>query len=274
MTSGLKIVNTGASSCAMGHIGSVADVIAGRLPTKLATRRFSAPDYAYGFELASSTDKYALGEAIIINDICYTTATNKEAASYFQLTTSQDFITGGIFIIPRDCNPGYIADYHMQAHTLSFEDFYLKLYQAVKKPLAFVALVEFDHFHSVAVGRPPINDKPIFDNMDYYYPFPPTLENAVSALVIGALTDYNDPALASINKQLGVVLYHNPMDDKIFPLTHHAHALTLNQMPTSLLEVTPAMAKQVRHLLIENSTIRSIHADVYPIHAMKDLFPL
>ncbi len=271
---GLKIKKTGASSCAMGHIGSVADVIAGHLPTKLATKRFSAPDYAYGFELASTNDKEALGEAIIINDICYTTATNKEAANYFQLTTSQDFLTGGIFIIPRDCNPGYIADYPMQGGTLSFEDFYRHLYQAVKKPLAFVALVEFDDFHSVAIGRPPIDNKPIFDNMDYYYPFPPTQENAVSALVIGALTDYNDPELTAINKELEVVLYHNPMDEKTFSLTHHAHALTLTQMPTSLLEVTPAMAKQVRHLLIENSTIRSIHADIYPIHAMKNLFPL
>lgn len=272
MTSGLKIINTGAPSCAMGHIGSVADVIAGHLPPQLATRRFSAPDYAYGFELASTNDKYALGEGIIINDICYTTATNKDAANYFRLTTSQDFVTGGIFIIPKDCNPGYIADYPMQTQTISFEDFYLKLYQAVKKPLAFVALVEFDVLHSVAIGRPPIDNKPIFDNMDYYYPFPPTTENAVSAMVIGALTDYNDPSIAAINKELEVVLYHNPMDEKVFPLTHHAHALTLNQMPTSLLEVTPAMAKHVRHLLIENSTIRSIHADIYPIHAMKNLF--
>lgn len=271
---GLVIKKTGATSCTMGHIGSVTDVIAGHLPTKLATHRFSARDYAYGFELASTNDKEALGEGIIINDICYTTATNKEAANYFQLTSSQDFITGGVFLIPHDCHPGYIADFPYQSDILTFEDFYLKLFHTVKKPLAFVALVEFDDFFSVAVGRPPIHNQPIFEHMDFYYPFPPTFQHEVSAVVIGALTDYNDPALKSINQELEVVLYHNPMDEEVFSLTHHAHALTLKQMPSSLLEVTPAMATQVRHLLIEKSTIRSLHADIYPIHAMKDLFPL
>ena len=57
----LMIEATGHEAAKLGHIGSVADVLAARLPDTLRSRRFLAERYAYGFELASPRDLRSLG---------------------------------------------------------------------------------------------------------------------------------------------------------------------------------------------------------------------
>ncbi|NNM58383.1 MAG: hypothetical protein HKM04_01025 [Legionellales bacterium] len=273
MGNGLILTRTEAPTSILAYIGSVNNVLAARFPPELTAQRFNASDYAFGFEIASTDYEDALGEAILLNNYCYATSTEYDSAHYYQLRTAQDFITSGMFIIPRDCQAGWIAHYITQDHPLSFADFYLQLYQKVLTPMAFVALVEFENLHSIAIARPPIDGRAIFDHSDYYYSIPATKQRAVPAVVIGVLTDYSNPSFAAVNKQLEAVLYNNPMDTRSFPLTHHAHLLTLKMLPSSLLEVSPAMADKVRHLFLEESQIRSLYAEIYPIHALKNLFP-
>ena len=68
----------------------------------------------------------------------------------------------------------------------------------------------------------------IFAHKEEYFPNPETKMDDVIAFVIGVLTDFEDPGLSEINKQLDVVLYKNPSDSGSV-LSSHAHVLTLKQ---------------------------------------------
>jgi hypothetical protein len=273
MKNGLTLIKTAAPPSMLGYLGDIKDVLAAKFPFSLRQQRFKASDYAYGFEIASIDYENALGEAMLLNNYCYTTSTAEGTAHYYQLRTAQDFITSSMFIIPRTCQAGWIAHYPVQNKSLSFPDFYLKLIEKIKAPLGFVALVEFEDLKSIAIAKPPINGQAVFEHTDYYYPFPATMDHGIPAVVIGVLTDYANPAFQTVNQQLESVLYNNPMDNRAFPLTHHAHVLTLEALPSSLLEVNPAMAKEVRHLVIGESNIRSLYAEIFPIHSITNLFP-
>lgn len=273
MTNGLVLAKTAAPHSILGYLGDIKDVLAARFPQAIRNHRFNASDYAYGFEIASTDYEDALGEAMLLNNYCYTTSTAVDTAHYYQLRTAPDFITSSMFIIPRACQAGWIAHYAIQDKPLSFPDFYLKLAEKVNAPLGFVALVDFEDLKSIAIGKPPINGQAVFEHTEYYYPFSATLAHGVPAVVIGVLTDYTNPDFQTVNQQLESVLYNNPMDNREFPLTHHAHLLTLDTLPSSLLEVNPAMAKEVRHLVIGESKIRSLYAEIFPIHSLTNLFP-
>jgi hypothetical protein len=249
----------------LGSIGSVADVLNARIAKGLVDRRFDANNFAYGFEIASTTDMQALGEAVMLNGICYTNATDAKAPNYRQTAYHSEFMTSAMFVIPHGTRPSLRASITANNKPIAVGDFYQRLFQQAQAPLAFVALIEFADFHSVAIGKPPIDGKPVFENEAFYYPYPATMQHNVTAFVIGALTDYNQPQLAAINQQMQVVLYHNPLDGSDFPLTHHAHALTLKQPARKVIDITPEIADQVLHLLIEQSTICSAQVEVYTI---------
>jgi len=272
MTNGLTLTKTAAPPSMLGYLGDIKDVLAAKFPFSLRQQRFKASDYAYGFEIASVDSEDALGEAMLLNHYCYTTSTAEDSAHYYQLRAAPDFITSSMFLIPHACQAGWIAHYTVQNKSLAFPDFYLNLIETVKQPLGFVALVEFEDVKSIAIAKPPINGQAVFEHTDYYYPFPATLDHRIPAVVIGVLTDYANPAFQTVNQQLESVLYRNPMDNREFPLTHHAHVLTLDALPSSLLEVNPDMAKEVRHLVIGESNIRSLYAEIFPIHSINNLF--
>lgn len=255
----------------LGYIGSVVDVLNARIDASLVNRRYDANKFAYGFELASATDTKALGEAIMVNGICYTNATDATAPNYRQVTCQSDFMTSGIFIIPQGSQPSFRVSIDATIAPLAMKDFYLRLFEKIQTPLAFIALIEFADFSSIAIAKPPIDGKPIFDNEEYYYPYAATLQHNVTAFVMGALTDYNQPSLDAINRQLQVVLYHNPMDNNDFALTHHAHVLTLKQPVRKILDINPEIADQVLHLLIDKSTIRSAQVEIYTIAQLTNL---
>ena len=61
-TDGLFITPTGAKASRLGYIGSVIDVIAGKIPKNLDGKMFAADNYRFGFEVASPQNKYSIGD--------------------------------------------------------------------------------------------------------------------------------------------------------------------------------------------------------------------
>lgn len=261
----LSIKVTGYGPSMLGHIGSVVDVIAARIPDSLANKRFNAEDYAYGFELGTPKNIQSLGESILVNGRCYTTSTDNTADDYKQTISGKEFTTSGIFLIPHNAKPSH----SVVATDLDFQDFLTEVYQYIQQPLAFVALAELNNFHSIAISKAPIDGKNIFEHKDEYYPIAEIREKNVWAFLIGALTDFNDPQHETINQQLKVVLYRNPFDQQ-FTLTQHVHALTLNKYITQLDDISEINADRVVHLLADGTDIQNIKAKIYTIDELID----
>lgn len=265
----LAIETTGLGAVTLGYIGSVADVLAAKLPDTLSNRIFCAEEYAYGFELASPRDKYSLGEAVIVNGICYATSSDKTSPDYNNTIFGREFVTGGMFIIPHDVEPSHKVTFKANGSSLPISDFYSGLYDAVKQPAAFVSIMEFASFHGTAIGKPPIDGKAIFDHKKEYFPNPETITQNVTAFVIGVLTDYEEPGLSEIKRQLEVVLYKNPFDSGS-ALSNHAHVLTLKQPVNEIEEIRPDLAEKTLHLFTDGTALRSLHANVFTIGRLID----
>lgn len=263
------IETTGRGAARLGYIGSVIDVIAAMLPDNLSSRKFKAADYAYGFELATPRDRYSLGEALIVNGICYATSTDKGSPDYNHTIFGPEFITGGMFLIPEGLEPSHRVRYEAGSSPLSLADFYAEMFKSLKQPSAFVGVIEFAHFHATAIGKPPIDGKNIFEHKTDYFPHPEITGNNVSAIIIGAFTDYGEAKLSEINRQLEVVLYKNPFDAGSI-LSNHAHVLTLKQPVGRIEDCRPENADRTLHLFADGTSIRSIHAEIYTISGTDD----
>jgi len=265
----LAIETTGHEAVKLGYIGSVADVLNARLPDTLSSRTFLATDYSYGFELASPRDKYSLGEALIVNGICYATSSDITSPDYNHTIYGRKFVTGGMFIIPQGAEPSHKGTFKANGSLLTLMNFYTEIYEAIKQPVAFVGIVECDSFHGTAIGKPPIDGKAIFDYKKEYFPNPEIQSNNVTAFIIGVFTDYKEPGLSEINKQLEVVLYKNPFDSGAI-LSNHAHVLTLKQPVNRIEDIRPDLVERALHLFADGTVVRSLHADIYTISCLVD----
>lgn len=265
----LAIETTGSGAVNLGYIGSVADVLAAQLPDMLSNRIFRAEEYAYGFELASPRDKYSLGEALIVNGICYATSSDKTSPDYNNTIFGREFVTGGMFIIPHGVEPSHKVTFKANGSSIPILDFYSGLYDAVKQPAAFVGIMEFACFHGTAIGKPPIDGKAIFDHKREYFPNPEIRTQNVTAFVIGVLTDYEESKLSEINKQLEVVLYKNPFDSGS-TLCNHAHVLTLKQPVNGIEEIRPDLVGKALHLFADGTACRSLYANIFTIDCLID----
>ncbi|MBF0502914.1 MAG: hypothetical protein HQM09_22455 [Candidatus Riflebacteria bacterium] len=267
----LVIETTGHGAMKLGYIGSVVDVLAARLPDALSCKRFIAADHLFGFELASPRDKNSLGEALIVNGICYATSSDNTSPDYNRTIFGNEFVTGGMFIIPPGAEPSHKCSTSADGSPFSLIDFYTELHKTVKQPLAFVGLAECASFHGTAIGKPPINGNAIFNHQSEYFPNPETVSNNVAAFVIGVLTDYENTELSDINKQLEVVLYKNPFSSGSGSvLSNHAHVLTLKQPVSRIDEITPDLVDKALHLFPDGTSLRSLRADVYTISSLID----
>ncbi len=265
----LTIEITGHAAAKMGFIGSVADAPTARLPDTLSNRTFLAADYLYGFELASPRGKYSLGEAVIVNGVCYATSSDITSSDYNHMIYGRKFVTEGVFIIPRGAEPSHKGTFKADGSNISLIDVYKKLYETVKQPAIFVGIVEFASFHGTAIGKPPIGEKAIFDNKNGYSHNTEIKSTNVTALLIGVLTDYNDAQLSVINNQLKVILSKNP-SETVQGLTYHAHALTLRQSVNRIEDINPDLVEGSLHLLTDGTSIHSLHADIYTINCLDD----
>lgn len=263
-TSRLPIIETGFPAARLGYIGSVADVLVATLPEELLGKRFSAAEYFGGFELASPRGKESLGEALIINGICYATSTDRASSDYQQTIFGPEFVTGGMFLIPQGVKPSHKVTFQAYDDLLSLGDLYAELYNSIRQPLAVVGLMECGLLHGTAIGKPPIHGRAIFDHPAEYFPHPETEAHDAVAFVIGVLTDYGNPELSAINKQLEVVLYKNPFDSGS-ALATHAHVVTLKHKVSNPLDIRPEMVESTLHLFTDRTVLRSFTADIYSI---------
>ena len=253
-----------------GHIGTVADVIAGHVPEELAKRKFSAVDYKYGFELASPEGMSSLGEAVLVNNFCYSTSTDQLSTNYLKTISAQSFATSGIFLIPNDAKPTYLIKQTFESSCL-LNDVYDALFAKIKQPFAFAAIIEFETLHGTFVAKAPIHDENIFEHKASYYPFAPQILVDVPAFLVGVVANYGDSRLASLLKKLEVVLYRNPFD-KEHSNAAHAHGITLKQHVIRSDAIMPEIVDKTLHILADQSRIKSLHGEIFTIGDLKDFY--
>lgn len=256
-------------------IGSIIDVIAGKMPSSLDGKVFNAPDYRYGFLLASPHDKYSLGETVIVNNNCYTTSTDKNKPGYNKTIYGPKFVTSGVFLIPHEAKPTYRVTLDARSKPMPILDLYNAIYESVDCPMTFVGLIEFADFHAIAIGKSPIDGVNIFSNHQEYYSNPPVVAKNVYACIIGVLTDYRQTKYDSLNQQLKVVVYsaiHPGDSDGVgAQLTNHAHVLTLKHAVADISAITPEIADQVLHMFIDGTTVAQAHLDIYTVGSITNL---
>lgn len=265
----LAIEATGHGPAKLGHIGSVADVLRGNVPHPLSTRKFQAAEFSFGFEMASPRDLHSLGESVLVNGVCYTTSSDKSSSDYSHTIYGREFLTGGMFIIPRETKPSHLLTFKADGYSCTFSHLYSILFDAVKQPFALAGFMDCVSLHGTAVGKPPIDGQAIFDHKAEYFPNPDLQLTNVTAFVIGVVTDYREKGLSRINKQLEVVLYKNPFETNSV-LSTHAHALTLKQPVKCLDDITPHQVDKTLHLFAAGTVLRFLHADLYTISHLVD----
>jgi hypothetical protein len=267
----LLITSTGAGSCYLGHIGSVLDVIAGKMPESLDGKIFEAKNYLCGFLLASPQSKYSLGESIIVNNNCYTTSTDKSSSNYNSVIYGPKFLTSGMFLIPSQAKPSHRVSLNTATNPVPLLDFYNEIYKQVNQPLAFFGLIELPSFHAIAIGKPPIDGMNIFTNNKEYYPLPAVVEKNTHAFIIGALSNDRQSQYENINKQLEIVLYRttHPGDTSGSPsLTNHAHALTLKQTIINVAAINSQLTRQILHMFPAGTTVANANLDIFTIKGL------
>lgn len=248
-------------------MGSVMDVIAGK-KTSLLNHYFSASDVRYGFELGSPQTMDTLGETVIVNKICFTTATNQSKDNYMQTITGDKFITSGLFLIPNEAKPTFTI-HQTFTDVLDLNRCYEAWYEQIKQPFAFAGFVDFEPLHMTAVAQAPVHDENIFEHASTYYPYPPTRLSHTHAFVIGVVADYQDKSQTKLLKQLEVVLYKNPLD-RSSRLTTHAHAITLSKKIQTIDQITSSFVNQTVHVLSSETQVRGIKLELFAIDALRD----
>jgi len=251
------IKETGAPPCAAKHIGTVQEVIEAKLSAATTEKRIKASEFLYAFELATPKGINSLGEAIVVNGTCYTTSTDLDSPDYFRLIYGPDFIPGGLFILPSETKPSHQVTLD---ESLSMDAFYETLYQKIQQPFAFVGLFHFSSFHAMAISKPPIDGKNIFDNKQRYYDQPEIQRSGVDAYIMGVVAKSKE--LKPYN--LDSVLYRNPFDTKS-SLVYHAHALLLNKSMKEIESITPEDVEQCLHLLSDGTTMSSAETKIFAL---------
>lgn len=254
----LKIIQTDQLPIIAQHIGTIQDVIEGKIPKELMSKKIDADAFAYGFELATPKEQSSLGEAVMVGGRCYTTSTDEKSSEYGRVIHGLEFIPGGVFIIPHGAKPTHKAS--LSEHAIPFEQFYQEVHQKVKHPFAFVGLFHFETFHGIAISKPPIYGENIFSHKESYFTFPETRLEDVFGFVIGVAAQKDDLE----KTHLETVLYNNPFDTKS-TLIFHSHALLLNQSVPTTQDITPQHVDHCLHLFNEGTSVRMLEADIFSI---------
>lgn len=259
----LSIEKTGESPCIVKHIGSVQDVIQGKISRAITNKKIKASDFAFGFEVATPKEISSLGEAVVVNGQCYVTSTDSSSSDYNKVIHGPEFVPGGLFIIPHGVKPTHLANLPKGADPLFFDDFYQLLYQEISRPFACVGIFSFETFHGIAISKPPINGENIFSNKEKYYENPEIRQKKVNGYVMAVVAKGEDQK----KYKLDTVLYQNPLDEKS-SLVHHAHALILNRPLEFIDDLTPDCVGQCLHLLNEGTKVNFLEAKIFTIQSV------
>ena len=262
----LKSTNKGPVIAA--HIGTVRDVIAGVVPETLRKRYFHAHAYQYGFELASPEGIAGLGEAVLVNGMCYATSTDASSLRYLKTVSGDAFMTSGIFLIPNGVQPSHRIEQTFDS-AYGLNDVYDALFTEIGQPLAFALRFDFDLFYGTYIGKAPIFGENIFEKASSYYSQAPETLRHVSAFLVGAIADFRDTKNTALLQALDVVLYHNPFDSTE-NLTTHAHGVTLTQNITEVSEITPMLVDRVWHVLSGESRVTSVRGEVFALCGLRN----
>jgi hypothetical protein len=270
-TDGLFITPTGAKASRLGYIGSVIDVIAGKIPKNLDGKMFAADNYRFGFEVASPQNKYSIGESVIVNNYCYATSTNKNSSDYNTTISGPNFTTNGVFLVPHQAQPSHQVSLKAKKQPIPLLNLYEQLYNKISRPFAFAGIVTFANLHAKAIGKPPIDNLNVFANKSLYYPFPEmTLQNT-PAFIFGVITNCHQTEYEEINKQLEVAIYQIPHPKNmphVSTLTTHVHTLTLKQPVTKITAITPQLADKTLHVIPDNTTIISAKLNIFTVQGL------
>lgn len=249
---------------AMASIGSVENVISGMVPPELKNRRFLASKVLYGFELGSPQGIYNLGEAILFNDLLYSSRTDATRSQRDPLMWGPEFVTSGIFLVPRTCEPNLIASYCTLDEPLTLREIYRQIYAETQAPFALAGCAELEVLHSRSITYSPIEQENIFQHEDKYYTEEAHQDPDRNIALVGVVSDFSQAREQAINDHLRKVLYYNPFNKQSGTLISHTHAAVLNQPVLALDRVQPHHVSDVIHLM-DDSLVRSFRARVFTI---------
>jgi hypothetical protein len=268
--SAIKLIPKEDSPCTLGVIGSVNDVIAGVVDPMLAKRRFLAKDYRFGFEIGSPHSLQSLGEAILVNKLLFATSTDKNN-NYLKTISGESFYTTGLFVVPHEAKPNYDLQPSNAPLGLNYYTFWRDIYQQIKKPVLFAALMRFKPLSATYIQAPPIQKENIFTHKDKYYGSqPPLAVQDCYSFIVGVLAHLkqDDPEIVD---KLKVVIYQNPFDLKD-ELTIHTHGIVLNNLVPNYAAITPHNVAQTVHLLNADTLIQEvIWGELYTVGDIQDL---
>jgi len=250
------------------HIGSVADVIEGSVDLRLKGRRFSAQKFQYGFEVGSSLNFDAMGEALLVGDKLFSTCTDPKHERYGQLVSGDEFVTNGLFVISLNTAPSFQLKMASK-NGLPLEQVYRQIYQKVAKPFAFCGWMKFASFHATFIEQSPTKGKNIFDNRGFYYSRPPMLRGKEYGFAMGVVADFNDTVMRDVNASLQTVLYHNPFE-KSNQLSSHAHIVTLDTSCETESAISGGHARECLHLFCEQSAVTQADLKIFTIESVED----
>lgn len=253
----------------LGYIGSVEDVIAGRINPDLLTKRYHARDYECGFEIASPRDFNYLGDSVMCHDMLYTYNPNQSDAQFRQCIYGEEFVTSGIFLIPKTATPTHTLAQTF-AKPIEIGQFYEELYTHCQAPVAVSGIIEYANLNVTGIGRPPIHNENIFENKEIYYPYENTRLKNKSAFIVACMTDFNERKFHDINQSLKIVLYHNPLDVQT-GLNSHTHLITLHSRVEDAKQITPEQVDNCYHMFVDDTLVTSVNLKIYRIAALEDL---
>lgn len=251
------------------NIGTVESVIEGKVKPELINLSFNAQDFSYGFQIGSPLDIKSLGEAVVVNGNLFATSTDHTSSDYGCLIAGPNFVTTGLFLLPKSVEPSFELSLK-DPEGMDLYDLYQRIYEKIKKPLAFTGFISFKQLHANHIESPPINGLNIFNNPSLYYKSPPLFMKGVNAFVMGVMTDFHNDDFSSLNKKLEAVLYNNPHEETK-KLTFHAHIITLEPGIKQEKLITNQTSKQVLHLFAEDTLVENVHLQIYIIDDIKEI---
>jgi hypothetical protein len=237
-------------------IGSVMEVLTGTPPAR--PEGVSMQGFLAGFEAGSPHGVDSIGEFVGFHGIAYARST-REGAGYGALLYGDRVISNGAVFLREGVQSDATVEVDKPvALSALYEDFE----QRLGGPVCFVGTALFDTYHVTAIGRAPVHRENIFEHRQTYYPHPPRIEGNVPAAMMGcaaALSKLGKP----LDTELELVLYENPAEPPAH-ITAHTHALQLRRPVRSLVDVAPALAVNVDHVL-SDSIVRTGAFDLYRI---------
>ena len=145
----------------LSYIGHVDNVIKGIIPENLKNRRLLASDFEYGFECGSPQGMYNLGECVLLNGMIYSSRTDISRKEREPLMWGPEFMTSGIFTIPKGTKHNYTTKYFSFNKDIKLSELYQEIFTAVQAPYAIVGCVELSYIRAKAITRAPIDHKNI-----------------------------------------------------------------------------------------------------------------